>query len=119
MVDSSVHGDPRFPGWYVNAGWFITGEHQGYNHPDGVITSPKVSHPYGSDGGFGAFELVGRVSQLDLDSGSVRGGTVTDTIVGLNWYLNHGYRIAIDGVHSRVDGIGNSNFLEFWFQVWF
>lgn len=119
MLDSSAHGDPRFPGWYVNAGWFITGEHQGYNHPDGVITSPRVLQPYGTDGGFGAFELVARLSQLDLDSGAVRGGTVTDTIVGVNWYLNHGYRFNLDAVHSHVEGIGDANFLELWFQVWF
>jgi phosphate-selective porin OprO/OprP len=118
-LDASAQGDPTFPGWYVNAGWFITGEHQGYNHSDGVITSPRVSRPYGSSDGIGAFELVGRYSSLDLDSGGVRGGRITDAILGLNWYLNHSIRFAVDGVHSRVDGVGDSKFLELWFQVWF
>lgn len=119
QLDATAHGDPTFPGWYVNAGWFITGEHQGYNHADGVITSPRVIQPWGENGGLGAFELVGRISQLDLDSGDVRGGTVTDAIVGLNWYLNHALRFDLDLVRSHLQGVGNSNFLEFWFQVWF
>jgi phosphate-selective porin OprO and OprP len=119
LLDSSANGDPRFPGWYVAGGWFITGEHLSYVHSDGVVGAPKVLHPYGTDGGFGALELVARYSVLDLDSGGVRGGTVEDTIVGVNWYLNRMFRVGVDGIHSRLEGVGDANFLQFWFQAIF
>jgi phosphate-selective porin OprO/OprP len=120
MLDSSQNGDPRFPGWYVSAGWFLTGEHLSYTHPDGVVAAPKVLRPYGgAEGGFGALELVARYSVLDLDSGDVRGGTVEDSILGINWYLNRMFRFGLDGVHSRLDGVGDANFLQFWFQAIF
>lgn len=119
LLHSTQNGDPNFPGWYVSGGWFVTGEHLSYTHPDGVLAAPKVLQPYGSSGGFGAVELVARYSVLDLDSGTIRGGTVQDTIVGVNWYLNRMFRFGLDGVHSRLDGVGNANFLQFWFQAIF
>ncbi len=119
LLDSSENGDPRFPGWYVSGGWFITGEHFQYVHSDGVVAAPKVLQPYGNSAGYGAFELVARYSVLDLDSGNVRGGTVEDSVVGVNWYLNRMFRVGLDGVHSRLDGVGDSNFLQFWFQAIF
>lgn len=119
LLDSSTNGNPKFPGWYLSGGWFITGEHLPYVHPDGVVGPPRVLDPYGRDGGLGALELVARYSVLDLDSGDVRGGTVADTIVGVNWYLNRMFRLGLDGVHSRLQGVGEANFLQFWFQAIF
>jgi phosphate-selective porin OprO/OprP len=118
-LDASALHDPSFAGWYASAGWFITGERLAYNHVDGVFAAPKVARPFGKGDGFGALELAARVSSLDLDSGTVRGGRITDYLFGVNWYLSYNMRFAIDGVQSHVDGIGSVNLLELWFQVTF
>jgi len=40
-------------------------------------------------------------------------------IVGVNWFLSNNIKVAVDGVNSRVDGIGTVNMLQFWFQATF
>jgi phosphate-selective porin OprO/OprP len=118
-LDASGLNDPRFAGYTLAAGWFLTGEHLIYNHVDGVFNAPNVGRGLGTDGGFGALELCARYSTLDLNGGTVRGGQIADTIVGLNWYLTNSFRTAIDVVHSRVESEGSVNLLELWFQVTF
>ena len=118
-LDADQLGDPDFAGWYASAGWFITGERFTYNHVDGVFGAPKVSKPYGRANGLGAFELVARVSSLDLNGGTVRGGRIDDVTLGVNWYLTDSFRFAVDGIRSHVDGIGSVNLLEMRLQVAF
>ena len=57
-------------GWYVQASWFPTGEQKIYNVATGAFTAPKVLHPFGfgENAGWGAIELAGRFSDLDLNS---------------------------------------------------
>lgn len=117
-LDASGLKDPNFAGYNLAAGWFLTGEHLTYNHTDGAFGAPNVGSRLGQDG-YGALELCARFSTLDLNGGTVRGGQIADTIVGLNWYLSNSVRCAIDGVHSRVESEGTVNLLELWFQVSF
>lgn len=117
-LDANGLKDPNFAGYTFGAGWFITGEHLPYNHVDGVFGAPSVGKVLGQDG-FGAVELCARYSTLDLTGGTVRGGQIADTIVGVNWFLSNSIKFAIDGVHSRVEGTGSVNLLELWFQVTF
>ena len=100
-------------GWYVQASWFPTGEQKPYNVATGAFTAPKVLHPFGfgENSGFGAIELAGRFSELDLNShvrddsnvitgwtgaatrtftffNTERGGDQRIATVELNWYPN-------------------------------
>jgi phosphate-selective porin OprO/OprP len=119
QLDSETRNDPNFAGYMAGAGWFLTGESMGYNHVDGVFTAPKVGKALGNGDGLGALELCARYSHLDLTGGTVRGGSITDVIVGVNWFLSNNIKVAVDGVNSRVDGIGTVNMLQFWFQATF
>jgi phosphate-selective porin OprO/OprP len=118
-LDADAAQDPVFRGMYVSAGWFLTGENYGYSKVDGVLTACKVLRPYGKDGGHGAFELVANVSTIDLSDGAVNGGEMVDYLFGVNWLLNQNYKVMLDVVHSRVRGVGDADFLEWWFQVSF
>jgi phosphate-selective porin OprO/OprP len=122
-LSSQLHAenqnDPSFAGYLAGAGWFLTGESMGYNHVDGVFTAPKVGKALGKGDGLGALELCARYSHLDLTGGTVRGGSITDVIVGVNWFLTNNMKFAVDGVNSRVEGIGTVNMLQFWYQVTF
>lgn len=107
-----------FSGWYVQAAWTITGEPRAYNAANGAFTPPKPGTSVGH-GGWGAWELAARYSDLNLNShaldsaslitnwtgasnatytffNTVRGGDQRIVTVGLNWYASTAIRIALD-----------------------
>ena len=108
-----------FSAWYVQASWVLTGESKGYNQSTGAFTPPKPAHPFSFDGsGWGALELAGRFSDLNLNDhtldptnivtawsganktydyyNTVRGGDQKVWTAALNWYANNGVRLALD-----------------------
>ncbi|MBI1980194.1 MAG: hypothetical protein HYS63_01220 [Methylocystis sp.] len=67
-----------FDGWYVQAQLFLTGETRitaytdidhNINTPYTFSTAPKILNPV-SKGGYGAWEVAGRWSSINLDNGS-------------------------------------------------
>ena len=74
------NGDPSFWGGYFEAGYFITGETRGYK--GGLWDRTKVLKPF-SKGGSGAFQVIGRVDYLDLDSNKLKGGCTNNFVTGL------------------------------------
>ena len=94
----------QFKGWYALASWMITGESRVYNVKNGVFDGIEPAHHYG------AWELAGRVSHINLNSQSVLGGEEDNYTGGLNWYLNYNLRFMLnyikayslrDGIHSN------------------
>lgn len=116
-ADAPQAGDPSFGGWFVQAGWFLTGEHRAYRTSAAVFDRQRPKKNFGKDGGRGAWEIAARYSTLDLTDGAVNGGEVDDMSVALNWYLNPSSRIMADYVLSDVDGVGDSRFFLLRFQV--
>lgn len=107
-----------FSAWYVQAAWTITGEPRAYNAGDGAFTPPKPTTSVGH-GGWGAWELAARYSDLNLNShvldssalitnwtsagaqtytftNAVRGGDQRIVTIGLNWYASTAIRFAFD-----------------------
>jgi len=60
---TAYNGDPSFLGGYFEIGYFLTGETRAYK--GGKWDRTKVLKPF-SDGGWGAFQLNGRVDYVDL-----------------------------------------------------
>ena len=61
--------DPTYVGWYVEAGWFLTGKSRGYK--EGEFVGIKVKNPVlggGKGGGFvrGAWQIAGRYDVIEL-----------------------------------------------------
>ncbi len=104
-VDETALGSPSFSAWYLQAGWFITGETRGYNWKNGTwaITKPCCSFLDNSCCCLGAFELVARYDTLDLNDGTVQGGELSNITVGLNWHLNAHARIMLDVIFSKAE----------------
>ena len=99
-------GTSSFWGGYASAGWFLTGEQRGYDRQKGVVDSvllPKREfewkHPT-----WGAWEVAARYSYLDLNSGSVNGGTMHIAMLGLNWYWNRYVRWMFNTGYANVSG---------------
>jgi len=110
----------NFSAWYVQASWILTGESKGYNAANGAFTPPKPAQPFSlSNGGWGAWELAPRYSDLNLNDhindtsnvvtnwtgtatrtytyyNTVRGGDQKIATIGLNWYPNSTVRFALD-----------------------
>ena len=99
----------EFSGGYAEASWVITGEPRNYVPAEGAFGSPHVAHPFSlkQGGGAGAFELVGRFSNINLNdnttrglpavrTGGVYGGEQNVYSVGLNWYPNDFLRFMLD-----------------------
>lgn len=95
-------------GAYAQVGYFLTGEHRPYDRKTGTIDRiiPHRSFgPWRDDGisGWGAWEVAGRWSHLDLNDRNIRGGRITDFTAGVNWYLNPYWKMQFNYINSNPD----------------
>lgn len=85
--------DLAFQGWYVLAGWLLTGESHEYRASRGLVGDVVPRNNFALGSGFGAWEVALRYSVVDLSDDDVRGGVQDILGVGLNWYLNPNLRM--------------------------
>ena len=116
-VDSVSSGDPTFSGFYVLGSFFLTGEHRPYWHGGGAFDRVRPNSSFMDDGGIGAWEIVARFSQLDLNDRLVRGGEMKNFTFGVNWHLNPYSRIMWNYVRSEVMDTGNADILQMRFKI--
>lgn len=92
--------------WEIQGGWVLTGENDTYS---GV--TPR--HPFSiQDGGWGAWQVVGRYAELDVDSkafpnfASATGSASKARAwsAGVNWYLNNNVRANLSFSHTQFTG---------------
>jgi phosphate-selective porin OprO and OprP len=121
----------NFDGFYAYATWYLTGESRAeayrsypeeFNQPaNDNVAQIKILHPW-SAGGWGAWELAARVSEINLNSGgfinatlapaftsspvssasnilNIQGGRQSDFTLGLNWYPDKGIRFMANWVN--------------------
>jgi phosphate-selective porin OprO/OprP len=110
-------GDNEFDGGYVEASYTLTGEHRKYIPTAGAYSGISPKHPFdvhNPGDGWGAWEIAGRYSVVDLNDGftagqaingtdAVAGGKQTVYTVGLNWYLNNNVRMMFNYLHGDID----------------
>jgi phosphate-selective porin OprO/OprP len=106
----------NFGGFYASASWFLTGESRPYDRTQGVFgrVIPKRNFSFGH-GGWGAWEIAGRYSYLNLDSGDVHGGRLSMLMAGVNWYLHSHVKWRFDYGFGHVSGRtpeGNMNVFQ-------
>lgn len=96
-VDATIDAD----GYYVQAGYLLTGERRGYKTNSGSFDSIKPA------AGTGAWEIFARFDSLDLSNDdapiSVTGEQGDTMTVGLNWYASSLVRMGINYVHAETD----------------
>jgi len=104
-VDADAGGSPFLYGAYLQVNRALTGEVRGYD--TGVSTFRRLipERPLSlRGGGFGALELAGRVSWLDLSDDGVRGGRMLSLAIGPAWTWNRYVRVLANYVVARVRG---------------
>jgi phosphate-selective porin OprO/OprP len=103
--------DVDFDGYYVQASYFLTGEHRNYKTSEGAFSRIKPKKNYGAEGGPGAWEVAARYSGLDLNDNNITGGKLNDITAGLNWYLNPNTRIMWNYVYADKNDVGQADML--------
>jgi len=97
-VNARSYDDPKFNGYYLTASWILSGEMRPFNRKGATFGSVPVSKSV-YQGGRGAWELAARYSSLDLDGGTVEGGELDISSLGLSWYLTNYFHIRMDYRH--------------------
>lgn len=97
--------DLDFSGWYAQAMVSLTGERRAYRTDRGTFDGPKPRRELGRDGGWGAWEMGLRLSELDLSDADVDGGRLRDLTFGISLYPNPLMRFSFNAVKVlSVDG---------------
>ncbi len=115
-VSAQSLDNPTFKGTYVQVGWFLTGESKPYRTNSGTfqrlrpLTKYTGGNPFKKRNG-GAWELVGRLSRVDLTDGLVEGGELTDFSAALSWYLNATARVELNYIYASPKNQGSANII--------
>ncbi len=115
-VSAQSLDNPTFKGSYVQVGWFLTGESKPYRTNSGTfqrlrpLTKYTGGNPFKKRNG-GAWELVGRLSRIDLTDGLVEGGELTDFSAALSWYINATARIQLNYIYASPQNQGSANII--------
>ncbi len=86
----------RFQGGYAQAAYVLTGETRPYNPASASYGGIAPANPFSLTGGWGAWEIAGRYSTIDLNDrlgtvNGIAGGRQTIYTLALNWYANHAF----------------------------
>lgn len=108
VVDRQNNSNLNFQGGYVQAAYFLTGEHEAWDREAGRLLRPKpfekfflVSKGNGDIGrGWGAWQVAARWSTLSLNDKDIHGGSQDNWTLGLNWYWTPYSKV----VFNMVDG---------------
>jgi phosphate-selective porin OprO/OprP len=118
LIDQRGGGLVFFRGCHVDCGYFITGEHRGYDSSSGTLGAIRVNRPWPlrlGEGdrchGCGAWELAARIAYLDFfDADTPRGADgqlvgirMPQATFGVNWYLSDRVRLMFNYSHAVPD----------------
>lgn len=103
--------DVTFDGGYIQASYFLTGEHIPWERSTGTIGRIKPFQNFFSvrdcDGckqrGWGAWQVATRYSTIDLTDGDIIGGVGNAWTFGLNWYWNPYARVQMNYSIGDID----------------
>jgi len=126
VVDSVV-GPVFYHGAYAELMWRPTGEHRVFDRKKAVFKNPIPFTDFIStkkDGvyGWGALEIAGRLSYVQLrnpdeldghyyntatntftGTSKAGNGTLTDTTLGLTWFLNQHFKLQFNWIHAMLN----------------
>jgi phosphate-selective porin OprO/OprP len=110
--NAKAEADLHNTAWEVSGGWILTGENASFNG----VTPLHPFNPHGGD--WGAFQLVARYSELDIDDAAFKNNTFASLATsasaaqawsaGLNWYLNKNIRLNASFTHTTFTGGGGA-----------
>lgn len=113
---SSGNTTLNFDGFYSSVGYFLTGESRPYDRRKACFARVVPNHNLNwGRGGWGAWELAGRYSFVNLNSGDIAGGRLSMLMAGVNWYLHSHVKWRFEYGFGHVSGHqpeGNLNIFQ-------
>ena len=106
-VDAPNLDNPDFSGYYLTGSWALTGEMRRYNRNSGIFSPLPIARSV-NDGGWGAWEVAARWSEIDLTDGSIDGGEMEIFSLGLNWWLSPIFSVNLNYRWITLDRFGLS-----------
>jgi len=114
-----------FHGGYVAASYFLTGEYVPWNREVGQIDRIHPIENFflvdrctgGTGSGWGAWQVAGRLSYLDLTDEDIRGGVENNLTLALNWWWNSYARLQFNVTRGLIDQhrpVGGFESGDFW-----
>jgi phosphate-selective porin OprO/OprP len=105
--------NPHFSGWYAFAAYSLTGEQHPYDPTTATFRNIRPAKPLGTPGGWGAWELAARYSDIDLDfnpfstaaNGGIAGGKQDVWTLGVNWYPNNAIKFQLNYDNIQVNHV--------------
>lgn len=103
-----------FQGGYVQAAYFLTGEHMPWNRKNGTLNRVKplenffwVRNGDCSIGrGWGAWQVAARYSYADLSDDNIQGGVGESFTFGVNWLWNPYARVQFNYINGTISDSG-------------
>lgn len=100
-------GTQQFKGYYFTGSWVISGEQRPYDKKAAYARRIKPT------GKSGAWEVIARASQVNLNGRDVEGGLLNKMYLGLNWWATQYWRVSVGYGASNLDkdnliGVTNS-----------
>ena len=98
----------KFEGGYGEVSYVLTGETHTYNSATAAYNGIRPANPFSlQGGGWGAWEIAGRVSTIDLNdqlatATGIAGGRQTVYTAGLNWYVSNNIRFMLNYLHGDI-----------------
>jgi phosphate-selective porin OprO/OprP len=111
---SQATQNPLFHGGELMVSWIITGESRPYSTGIGAFGFVPVKKSL-FKGGPGAWEAILRITNIDLNSGTLSGGTFWRLTPMVNWYLSSNIRLELVygfGILNRFDKEGGTQFFQ-------
>ena len=103
--------DTQFNGGYIQASYFLTGEHMPWDRKSGTLGRVIPHQNFWivdrcdgcRDAGWGALQVAARLSYADFSDRDVLGGEGDSLTLGLNWLWNPNARMQFNYIAGRVD----------------
>jgi len=120
LIDQTGGGAVFFHGFHIDGGYFLTGEHRGYDASTGTLGHVRVDRPWlhcmsevDRPQGWGAWELTARFAYLDFFDPDTPPGTngqrigthLPQVTLGLNWYMSDRVRLMFNYSYAVPDEI--------------
>ncbi len=109
-VNRQADANLFFDGGYVQAAYFLTGEHEPWDRKTGRLSRVKPFEPFflvndwrgNVTSGLGAWQLAARYSYLSLSDKDIHGGREQNVALALNWYWTSHSKVLFDVVQGRI-----------------
>lgn len=92
-----IRSDIDMTGYYFQAAYTLTGETRGYKASSGAFKAVKPK------GGMGAWELVARYEDADVDVKALnQEASLERLVLGVNWYVNKNVKMMLNYVDAEI-----------------